>query len=186
MAQSINIDVTITQELRDLYLNSHLMPVVEESLAEAHVQQAPAPPEQAHPDWTPVKLRRDGERPLQFSGLEIVSFSGPLTYGDWDCDQHVSLFLSENKTLYLALALRLPENASSRSLHCCLELAYNPGPRFLDSWFEQIRVHVVGALEMGASPFDESSDLIGGFHALTAHCFQAKQVQATRNETCLQ
>ena len=184
MDQTLDIEVTISQELRDLLTGRMRSEAPEITRPVTVVPEAIVPV--SEPGWQKIRLRRDGQRPLQFDGLPVVRFSGPLTLGEWDCEQDVALYLDRHGDAYLALALHMPETAPVRPVHQTRRMDPANAESWLRDWTVRIRSHAAHSGSPGPLRDDALSELSVRLQALTEHSFRAGVVPQERNEPCLQ
>lgn len=186
MAQAINLEVSISPELRGLLAGRGLSALPSEPQPTVEPDRGSRSETGSVAWWTPLRLRRDGDRPVRFEGQTLVSFSTKLGLVGWDCTQEVALHVSKEQQFYLSLALLVPDGTPARPVYRCIELGADAGPDMIDDWLNLILAHAPRAVSGGETPVEDFSDLSGRFHALTARCFLPQQRPAERKNTCLQ
>ena len=176
---AINVEVTISGELRGLLAAAWGVVAERDLIAQADPRSVPAGPLQEPPDWQDITLRRDGQRPLVFRGLTIVirhCISDDLPGRG---EQTLSLYLAEDRTLYAALAFMPPPTAAARPAHRC-QLIRDLGEfeAFLNSWHPEMcfETHRVPASHQhpAAGPLAVRS----AFNSMAADCLCKGVLQA--------
>lgn len=127
---AIDVDVTISEELRDLMRQrrSGFQPVEAPDPA-PHISlvhgkdgrglpgQASMEPPLPLPEWQTHVLRQDGARPLKFLGLKLFESHARVADLPGTAELNLSLFLSEGEVVHIGLSVHPPEGFAARPIH---------------------------------------------------------------------
>ncbi len=170
----------ITQELRDLLAEGKVPPV------------APAPPTakrvtdgaplKVNASAPPIRLRRDGQRPLTFGGHLLFQSIGTWSHYS-ACHEHcMSFYLSDQQTLVVALMLSPEPKTEQRPVYWAMLVEdLQCFERILDRWCQQVLTDVVTP-----DPISGSPDTQAALNAMTARSLRLPPPHSERNELCLQ
>lgn len=182
--QGIDVQMMITQELRDL-LGADKN-VVAPPVKPCEVLSGPfevGTSEGDTGDKPPsVKLRRDGQRPLTVIGHLLFETCGSWSLGEGQLEQKLSIYLAVPKSVVLGLQLTPGAYSPFRPSHWAVEItdqrSFN---RTLDQWCREVLVGIVNP-----DPFSGPKVAREAFHAMTGHSLRWATSHSERNETCLQ
>lgn len=180
MTEALNIDVTISQELRDLVAGRDLIALA----GKADRNAAARPPVSDHTramptgTWSLCRLRRDGARPLVFNGLPVVSHEGSLQADGCTYRHGFSIYVSALREIYVHLTLAGPDDAPRRPLNRCERLDATRASGLLQSWVAEVVGHLTGAAIPGAKIQTDVLDRSALAQDLTAQGLLANPVPA--------
>lgn len=127
----VTVEVTVSEELRRLLarMRDDSSAMVPGSLVTSLVETAIAPTaklasrsEPAKPDpsfWSEIILRRDGQRPIMFRGLPVLSRSCSARVAPGSAEQRLTVYLAEGDLLYASLVFEPPNDACAHPSHRC-------------------------------------------------------------------
>lgn len=157
----VTVEVTISEELRGLLAIMRGAKPPIDPLTDPDVDPQPdplakvpltveaalveaAPPKTA--SWPEVMLRRDGQRPILFRGLPVLtrSCTAPLLPGT--AEQRLTVYLAEGDLLYASLVFEPPEDACAHASHRCQPIRdRGEFEVFLKDWLPELSFETVFA-----------------------------------------
>ena len=173
---AITVEVTISDELRRLLSvlaggtgqrSPEIVPeVVGQAVASDPVWTAAA-------DWQEIRLRRDGQRPLTFRGLAVLTRSCLIRDPEGTAEQRLAIYLGQDGTLVASLIYEPPALASARPMHQCRPIEDSSDfELFLKGWHPEHSFETAFAADV-----HEQKNLAAGqiaarsaFNSLAAEC----------------
>jgi hypothetical protein len=144
---AITVEVTISEELRGLLALMRDMPAPV-ALPPGQVV-APAMPDRLDASpvvWPEVRLRRDGQRPMLFRGLPVMSRLCTADLAAGTAEQRLTLYVAEGDLLYASLVFEPPETACARPSHRCQPIRdRDEFELFLKAWHPESHLETVFA-----------------------------------------
>jgi len=173
----ITVEVTITDELRRLW--ALRVGGAGLSVRQADPAQMPAEPEltpQA-PDlsavvvWQQIVLRRDGERPLVFRGLPILTRRCVSDKVAGSGEQTLAFYLAEDRTIYASLIFEPPETTPARPAHQCQPIRDQSDlVSFVRGWYPEMSFEAGIAWECHQHLAAAKSAVRSAFNSMAADC----------------
>ena len=174
----INVDVMISDELRRLLAfgaGGARVSTVQPAATQAPQQPAPEVPDTVN--WDQIVLRRDGQRPLVFRGLPVLTRNCISARGGGE--QTLALYLADDRTVYASLTFAPPQTAPARPAHHCQSIqTQSEFVRFVNGWCPEM------SFEAGAAPDShqhlaaDKSAVRSAFNAMAADCLSKGVVLA--------
>ncbi|MEM8537587.1 MAG: hypothetical protein AAGF56_06975 [Pseudomonadota bacterium] len=168
--QAAHIEVTISAELRQLVRDGQVgVPRIGRRDATGAAAASLPPVRAQATTWQDVVLRRDGGRPLRFTGLPVVRFAGPTLQhaGGWQIA--CTLYTGQSGRVFLAISATGPDDQANRPVHCATEVALTTGPAALANCLcAVLQTITLNAPQKG----DQSDVLLQTFNRLTHGTFR--------------
>jgi hypothetical protein len=147
------VEVTVSEELRRLLAallggrrldesTADPVPVVQEPAVQGNSSETPI--------WPEVKLRRDGQRPLFFRGLPVLTRSCKAQILPGTAEQHLTVYLAEDDLLYASLVFEPPQTACAHPSHRCQPIRdRSEFEMFLNDWHPELSFETVFVTNAG-------------------------------------
>ena len=175
---AINVNVTISDELRSLLAAGRGI-VAEPDAIAPPLPLVPAEPVPAPVNWQDIILRRDGQRPLAFRGLPIVTRHCASDDLPGRAEQTLSLYVAEDRTVYAALAFQPPHTAPARPLHRCQIIRdQDEFEAFLNSWHPELCFEAARVPTLHQHPAAGPLAVRSAFNSMAADCLCKGMLQA--------
>lgn len=171
--ESLNLEVTISHELRALHAASQRD--ASATVRRDGVGAVKQPPD--HMGWRLVNIRVDGSRPKQFLGLPVASFTGAIgSPNGAQCDVVLTVYLSESREGYLSIVVQPPEAIASRPLFACINLTTDGRASAASQCLAKMR-EMLRQTQFKQGAFDEDfADLSQQFNTITENSFRTERL----------
>ena len=195
--EQLNIEVSISHQLRALLAQRLAVPENCPDTTEAEEESVQTPPDStclSNLDAMPTVgdvylLRRDGARPIRFEGQVLLDISHVWTLPGGAFDHRVVLYLGAEGSLCASLHLEPRNPETARPSFRCTEI--HDGSAFETFARHWVRDILTGtALKAGAWQDTDTKTQSGKietvFHDLTEQSLRVLQRNSERNKQCLQ
>ena len=151
---AITVEVTVSEELTRLLARMRgdkpaLPPADEAGLAPVVTAEPSPTVEPARPEssyWPEVTLRRDGQRPIIFRGLPVMSRSCTAQVPPGAAEQRLTVYLTAENQLYASLVFEPPQDACAYPSHRCQPIRdRSEFELFLKDWLPELSFETVFA-----------------------------------------
>lgn len=177
-----HIEVTITPALRALVTDQRIRARCSATHQPVASGRSGAEVTALNYPWQVQRLRRDGQRPLKFEGLQIAGYRTPVLMGQTECEQRVAVYVSRSNRIFVALALIAPRDAPLRSVHDASPLAAQPPSPLLAAWCRKIG-NALGLLALSSHPADCRAQIQNAIRSITSLNLQSELSPCERKPT---
>jgi hypothetical protein len=154
---AITVEVTVSEELRRLLVALRGGKPLKDPATDPTADLEPEPgghepvlraKSAEAPFWPEVKLRRDGQHPIIFRGLPVLTRSCKAQIPPGTAEQRLTVYLAEEELLYASLTFEPPQTACAHPSYRCQPIRdRSEFEAFLKAWHPELSFETVFATD---------------------------------------